>query len=233
MRRKHWNWPTKSACAHIFPNRSTRASGSGRISLRIPRESGVQQPPPREDRQRQTAAAPAERTGGAFVRPHVRDGRRAADVAVRVRQGSQAVLDHRAGPQLGAADARAIRHGHGAKPAKGRRRLVRRERRSSRAYPACLACHRKRFERVMGALGFPQTTQREKSAVHSPPRPRGMSNRQKRLFQRAVGKSIARTSVFGLVVCHFFAVSHNYKYFASRQRTGVDKSRFLAACRGR
>ena len=47
----------------------------------------------RSARQEQAAAAAAQRTGGAHVRPRLRDGRRAAHLAARHREGPQAVPD--------------------------------------------------------------------------------------------------------------------------------------------
>ena len=72
----------------------------------------------RGDRE-QTPAAATKRSGGADVCPHLRDGRRTADLAPRTRRRAQALADPGRGAELGPDPPHAVRHGHGQEPAGG------------------------------------------------------------------------------------------------------------------
>ena len=63
----------------------------------------------------QATATSAERTGGTEFRPCVRNGRCPAKLAVRDREGSEAIPDCCGGAQLGLGHAQGVRNGHAAR----------------------------------------------------------------------------------------------------------------------
>ena len=101
--------------ARTFPSRSCRPRlHAGPTSRRSNRRRCTPTAGGPAAQRGQAAATPTQRAGGAELRSCLRDGRRAADVAGRHRESSQALSDCRGRSQSGLPHAQAVRNGHAA-----------------------------------------------------------------------------------------------------------------------